>query len=258
VPDATPEDFRATLAGDPEQPIVAFSGLLDRASVGQVTGTVLKVLLDRPTSLIMDFARVRVANKIFLTSLITACHHAAAWPGCRIALVGADPDTTSALHHMGITRYMTVCRDYPDARRSLAALPPLPRLRETLLPVASAVELARDRTREVCAKWGVPRVADAAATVVTELVTNGVVHAGTSMDLSFALSGRLLYISVRDRDPRLPAYREAEDHGFGLRLVEAFAAYWGAETMPEGKIVWAAIRLPYEGVQPPGPDSSGG
>src|SRR5215467_13034970 len=188
------EEFRSTVSGDIEHPVVRFSGPLDRVSVTTLSSTVLKVLLGRPTSVIMDFSRVRVTEKILLTSLITAGHHAAAWPGCRLALVGANPDTTSALHHMGITRYVTICRDYPDARRKLAKLAPLPRLREGLLPMASGVELARDRTREVCDLWGVQEVTDAAATVATELVTNGVVHARTSMELSFALARPLLYI----------------------------------------------------------------
>jgi len=244
-------EFRSTISGDIEHPVVRFSGPLDRVSVTTLSTTVLKVLLGRPTSVIMDFSRVRVTEKILLTSLITAGHHAAAWPGCRLALVGANRDTATALHHMGVTRYITLSEDYADARRQLSALAPLPRLRESLLPIASAPEVARDRTHEVCELWGVPEVADAVATVATEFVTNAVVHARTSMELSFALAHPLLYVCVRDRDPRLPSFREAEDHGFGLRLVDAFAAYWGAETLPGGKIVWAAVRLPYGGRRAP-------
>lgn len=245
VPDGKEREFRATVAGDPGQPVVSFSGVLDRMSVGYLSTTVLKVLLDRPSSLTIDFSGVRVTDKLCLTSLVTAGHHAAAWPGCRVALVGADPDTRSALHHMGVTRHVTLCRNHVEARHKLTGLAPLPRLREALLPVPSAVEVARDRTRKVCRLWDIPEVADAAATVVTELVTNGVVHAGTPMELSLSLSRPLLYVCVRDRDPRLPAYRESEDHGFGLRLVDAFSAYWGSGPLMEGKIVWAAVRLPY-------------
>jgi hypothetical protein len=58
-----------------------------------------------------------------------------------------------------------------------------------------------------------------------------------------------LRVEVHDADTRLPAPREAgldAEGGRGLALVEALAAAWAAEPLPDGdgKIVWFELELP--------------
>ncbi|HKD96990.1 MAG TPA: ATP-binding protein [Micromonosporaceae bacterium] len=129
-------------------------------------------------------------------------------------------------------------------------------LREILSPIATEIEVARDYARDVCRRYGIGTVSDAAATVATEFVTNAVMHARTLMELSFTLEPPYLYVAVRDADPRPPVPVCAEDRGFGLSLVEGFASRWGSYPAPDGKIVWAALWLPHRGgppVAPPAP-----
>lgn len=227
--------------------MVWFAGTLDGGSVGQLNVVLSKTVGEQPDSIVVDLTRVHVVEKIYLTALITAAHKAMAWPGCPIALVVTDPDTVAALRHMGATRYLPVCPTYGAARRRLADMEPPARVRLSLVAVPSAVEIARERAYDVCQRWGLDSTADAAATLVTELVTNAIVHAGTPTEVSFGLSRPFLYIAVRDQDPRPPVIVDAEDHGDGLRLVEAFAAHWGWHDSRGGKVVWASVRLPYGG-----------
>jgi hypothetical protein len=37
---------------------------------------------------------------------------------------------------------------------------------------------------------------------------------------------------------------ESDDHGRGLLIVEAVASAWGSAPTPDGKVVWAAVRVP--------------
>ncbi|KUM92010.1 protein phosphatase [Streptomyces cellostaticus] len=106
---------------------------------------------------------------------------------------------------------------------------------------------------EICA-----RLADDAMAVVSELVTNAVVHAGTEVEVDWRLeeSGAFV-VEVRDhhpaRAPRDPSGGEApyeiSDHGRGLRLVATLAESWGVTYRTGTKTVWA--RLPPGGRDEP-------
>ncbi|MEV3991169.1 SpoIIE family protein phosphatase [Streptomyces sp. NPDC049837] len=104
------------------------------------------------------------------------------------------------------------------------------------------------------------RVADDAVLVVGELVTNAVVHAGTTVELLFRLEdpadGRpaALVLEVSDHHPTRTVrhehhHREDDDgldeYGRGLQLVAALAECWGITYRPGLKTVWA--RLPLDG-----------
>ncbi|WP_241518521.1 ATP-binding SpoIIE family protein phosphatase [Streptomyces sp. CB03238] len=105
------------------------------------------------------------------------------------------------------------------------------------------------------------RVADDAVLVVGELVTNAVVHAGTTVELLCRLedpAGGLpaaLVLEVSDHHPTRTVRHEHQHHqddedgldeyGRGLQLVAALAECWGITYRPGLKTVWA--RLPLDG-----------
>ncbi|MFF7239107.1 SpoIIE family protein phosphatase [Streptomyces collinus] len=105
------------------------------------------------------------------------------------------------------------------------------------------------------------RLVDDAMAVVSELVTNAVVHAGTEVEVDWRLEpAGAFVVEVSDRHParapRDPAPGEAPyetaDHGRGLRLVATLAESWGVTYRAGGKTVWA--RLPPGGrADPDGP-----
>ncbi|MEU2054790.1 SpoIIE family protein phosphatase [Streptomyces bungoensis] len=108
------------------------------------------------------------------------------------------------------------------------------------------------------------RLVDDATAVVSELVTNAVVHAGTDVEVDWRLEpAGSFVVEVSDRHParapRDPAPGEAPyetpDHGRGLRLVATLAESWGVTYRAGGKTVWA--RLPPGGTADPDPDGPG-
>jgi CheY-like chemotaxis protein len=107
--------------------------------------------------------------------------------------------------------------------------------------VASARQFVVDR----CTEWGRPSVADDAAIVVSELVSNALVHVRSSCELTIGLRGDVLRLDVVDHAggmPDLQAATDSDEHGRGLLLVSMLCAAWGSEPRDDGKIVWAELR----------------
>ncbi|WP_392967653.1 SpoIIE family protein phosphatase [Streptomyces sp. LN245] len=121
-------------------------------------------------------------------------------------------------------------------------------LRDTLL---SWAELALPGTEIID-----DRLTGDAAVVVSELVTNAVVHAGTDVELLCRLECPAdgppgpLVVEVSDRHPSRairedgaePAYGTPE-YGRGLRLVSALSEAWGITYRPGVKTVWSRLLV---------------
>lgn len=145
----------------------------------------------------------------------------------------------------------------PDASAH-AGVDPRARTGTTLPGTPQAPSSARTLVRAALADWaafGLPgadrltgRLADDALVVVSELVTNAVVHAGTDVELSCRLEpgGGALVVEVADHHPSRaprdtePSY-EAPEHGRGLRLVAALSESWGVTYRRGAKTVWARL-----------------
>jgi serine phosphatase RsbU (regulator of sigma subunit)/anti-sigma regulatory factor (Ser/Thr protein kinase) len=109
---------------------------------------------------------------------------------------------------------------------------------------SSASPLARRTLARWLAAWDVDDdVAETAALCLSELVTNAVIHSGTSPRVTAQLDDERLLVSVQDRGSSGTA-RRTEDHeptdisGRGLMLVEALATAWSAEHSADGTTVW--------------------
>ncbi|MFR9674713.1 SpoIIE family protein phosphatase [Streptomyces sp. TR06-5] len=98
------------------------------------------------------------------------------------------------------------------------------------------------------------RLADTAALLTSELVTNAFVHAGTGIEIaclpeggeaadSPGLTG--VTVEVTDSQPTSSVPREqpagGEDRGFGLRIVHALAESWGVTYRRTCKSVWFRV-----------------
>jgi anti-sigma regulatory factor (Ser/Thr protein kinase) len=89
-----------------------------------------------------------------------------------------------------------------------------------------------------------------AVVVVSELVTNAVLHAAAPVRLRLALAhppeGSVLRIEVSDGSPTPPRPRTPTrdlPDGRGLHIVQALAGRYGVLETTEGKTVWAEITL---------------
>jgi anti-sigma regulatory factor (Ser/Thr protein kinase) len=136
--------------------------------------------------------------------------------------------------------------DDAQAQADAAAEPP--RARRLVLPATvQATGLARRATREALATWGVMHLEETAVLLVSELVTNAVLHAKTPaaiLRLRLETAEGFLRIEVEDADPSWPHPRTPaglDGSGFGLVLVDALADKWGVRDTPPGKTVWAEL-----------------
>ena len=91
------------------------------------------------------------------------------------------------------------------------------------------------------ASWGCDAFDYVATLLVSELVSNALLHAGTELDVVVRRPDGGLRVEVHDRTHRLPTrkhYSITSTTGRGLALVEDLARDWGAEVTAEGKFVW--------------------
>lgn len=120
-------------------------------------------------------------------------------------------------------------------------------------PVGRSVASARAFVRDTLQGWGFADIIDDAVVLTSELVTNAVVHAGTSADLLCLRSDDGVRIEVADRYPEreVPLQGSAatmgsldREGGRGLQLCAALADRWGVEYSPTYKTVWFQLDIP--------------
>ena len=74
--------------------------------------------------------------------------------------------------------------------------------------------------------------------VVSELVTNAVVHARSAPLITAVFDDGRLRLEVHDDSLEPPTIRPPVDGGFGLHLVSRLTDGWGWVPTPTGKQVW--------------------
>jgi anti-sigma regulatory factor (Ser/Thr protein kinase) len=93
--------------------------------------------------------------------------------------------------------------------------------------------------------WKCGHLVDVASLLVSELVANAILHAGTTIQVVARVTGDRVRIEVHDDNPRLPVrkhYSSLSATGRGLLLVERLAAAWGSEGTATGKVVWFELE----------------
>ncbi|MFD0310886.1 SpoIIE family protein phosphatase [Streptomyces sp. NPDC127119] len=141
---------------------------------------------------------------------------------CRAGEEGCDPDTTTTVR---------------------------PTVRRTMLTVAQAepqkVALARQQLREFLHDWPSVDQVHSAVLLVSEMVTNVLVHTDADALLVAEMTGaagtRRIRIQVTDGSDDLPHRRhpgELASSGRGLVLTELLADAWGVDPRGEGKSIW--------------------
>jgi hypothetical protein len=92
---------------------------------------------------------------------------------------------------------------------------------------------------------------DTAVLLVSELVTNAVLHARSAFTVRVEQLAEVVRVEVGDSSPippRMHTYSAMSATGRGLRLVERLARAWGVVPTPEGKRVWFEVGEPTEDV----------
>ena len=112
-------------------------------------------------------------------------------------------------------------------------------------PSIDDVGVGRRFLKEQCQKWGCEKSLPDLQLVLSELVTNALVHAGTTCEVRARYTDGVLRIEVRDRGrgtPDLRAPAPDSEGGRGLMIISSMAEAWGIETEDDNsKVVWAEM-----------------
>ncbi len=114
-----------------------------------------------------------------------------------------------------------------------------------LPPTARSAGLARRFLRGLLEAADRHGWADSAELALSEVVTNGILHAHTDLVVRVRLGDAEVEVAVADTNPSLPQQRRAADveatTGRGLELVTALTRDCGVRAEPGGKVVWFVV-----------------
>jgi PAS domain S-box-containing protein len=114
-------------------------------------------------------------------------------------------------------------------------------------PVAESVAGVRRFAHNVLTGWAIaPEVIGDVVLVVSELVTNAILHSRSPIELRLSRTSDRLVVAVHDGTTAVPRRRlpnlDAE-HGRGMQLISAIAEQWGVRPTEHGKSVWCEIEM---------------
>ncbi len=111
----------------------------------------------------------------------------------------------------------------------------------------SAAARARRFVRDVSAGWHLhEEEIDDLELLVSELVTNAVLHARSASRLTIDSNGDRVRVTVEDESavaPRLREYGPEAATGRGVLLVDRLATNWGVDVDDGGKRVWFELAV---------------
>ncbi|WP_330343324.1 ATP-binding protein [Streptomyces longwoodensis] len=124
---------------------------------------------------------------------------------------------------------------------------PHSQIRFTVEATAAAVHSARHRVSRAVRSWTASsddELSFRLELVASELLTNGLEHAGGPMLVEVVLDAGLLVIAVHDGSSTKPQPCDADvddERGRGLALIEALCLFQGSDRTTAGKRCWAAL-----------------
>ena len=120
-------------------------------------------------------------------------------------------------------------------------------VRVSLEPDERSPARARRVVRQAMVEAELPHLLDDVLLLVTELVTNAAVHAGTQLELDLDTTSPGVRVEVTDHSPAAfpvlrPRAEEEREGGRGLFLMDALATRWGTTHFATGKSVWFELQ----------------
>jgi anti-sigma regulatory factor (Ser/Thr protein kinase) len=224
--------LHTTLEGHPTLELVADAADADTALAACAE--------HRPRIVVLALSLAEVSQQ----DLLTLLHEHAPW--ARVVVYSptpapGSPDPTVALLSS------SAAGDPLRLLRTLERIALEPRVAAMSLARSTAsVSEARRFVATTLADWRCPVLVDDTQLIVSELVTNAVVHGGSACDLTLRLSSDVLRIEVTDHGSGTPAPQPLDltrVGGRGLLIVSVLATAWGVDPVADGKLVWAELPI---------------
>ena len=122
-----------------------------------------------------------------------------------------------------------------------------PELRVPLSTDPGEVPRLRHLVREQLRAWRLAGAAEVTLLLVSELVTNALLHGRPPLELRVAAIGEKVRVEVHDAAGDHPPARAFPPpdapHGRGIEIVAALANRWGSAPSPLGKVVWFEVDV---------------
>ena len=230
--------------------VVRARGPLDGVAT-QIRDVALLEVADAPAAVVCDLSAVTGPHEPSAVSVLASLGaHARHWPGTPIGFLCPDDALRRALEREADSRHLQIAASQSLLWPLLSEGAASTTVRESLVlaPTPRAARVARDLVPRACLDWGRSSQIDAATLVVSELVTNAMVHAGTDLEVSLTRCGPRLRVAVKDHSSGLPHLQDPGSSavaGRGMVLVDALCESWGAlPAVDGGKVVWAVLLGP--------------
>ncbi|MFR0357662.1 ATP-binding SpoIIE family protein phosphatase [Streptomyces sediminimaris] len=119
-----------------------------------------------------------------------------------------------------------------------------------------AVASTRHYLREVLRRWRSEALLDDLQLMLSEVVTNALIHAQSDVDIRMRRHAGGVRVEVQDSSPQPPvptvivadeAMNAEAESGRGLLIVDALATSWGSSPAGRGKTTWIEMTLPEHG-----------
>ena len=226
--------------------LITLAGALRLDTAGRLREVVARVLADRPDAIVLDLAGLYHVEELSVGVFPDLGRTVASVADSELILAAAAPVTRDALRRAAplLVRMFDTCG---EAMEAAARAPARRRVTRQLPADVQAGRTARRVLDEVCTRWRLEELREAALVIATELVTNAVDHVGTPIELCVTVRHGVLRIEVSDHSDVLPVPLDlapGATQGHGLRLVDSMASHWGALNTTWGKTVWAELVMP--------------
>jgi anti-sigma regulatory factor (Ser/Thr protein kinase) len=113
-----------------------------------------------------------------------------------------------------------------------------------LEPRLEAASLARRHVRSLLRQWQLDELAEPVLLLVSEVVTNALLHSGTTLSVRVERDGAGVRVSVQDGSGVPPVQRRrstSASTGRGVQLLSTVADEWGWRPDGTGKVVWFRV-----------------
>ena len=224
--------------------VLAFSGKLGGV-IEDLDRSIQRALADGPRGVVCDLSAVyEGAGPGAVELLATAGRHVRDWPGILVVVAGAKRRVREVLRVHPLGGYLLLSPSVGEAVSAVLETPTPLIEWQRLAPHPTAPRASRNFVSRTLLDWGLGRLIPSASLVVSELVTNSTIHAGSDVDVSISWDREALRLTVRDNSFELPRQRfpRFDQNGRGISVVAGLSRAFGVLPTDDGKVVWAVLN----------------